>query len=66
MPATVNRQLSLLDNDALEDLDFAIDDLRRRFGNTCIQRGVEMTDASLHGLDIKGEHTIHPVGFFYA
>ena len=66
VPATVNRQLSLLDNDVLEELDFAIDDLRRRFGNTCIQRGVEMTDASLHGLDIKGEHTIHPVGFFYA
>jgi DNA polymerase-4 len=65
VPAQINRQLSLLDNDALEDLDFTIDDLRRRFGNTCILRGIEMVDDSLHGLDIKGEHTIHPVGFFH-
>ena len=65
VPASAHRQLSLLDNDALEDLDFTIDDLRRRFGNTCIQRGVELLDESLHGLDIKGEHTIHPVGFFH-
>ena len=49
----------------LEDLDETIDDLRRRFGNTCIQRGAELLDESLLGLDIKKENVVHPVGYFY-
>ena len=28
------------------------EELRRRFGNTCIQRGAELLDESLLGLDI--------------
>lgn len=61
------QQLSLFDDAEadFERLDFAIDDLRRRFGNTIVQRGVEMTDKSLRGVDIKGENTVHPVGFFH-
>ena len=60
-------QLSLLanKNSELEKLDYVIDDLRRRFGNTCIQRGVELTDKALLGVDIKGENTVHPVGYFH-
>lgn len=49
----------------LEDLDETIDDLRRRFGNTCIRRGSELLDESLLGLDIKKENVVHPVGYFY-
>jgi DNA polymerase-4 len=64
-PASGAYQLSLLENDRLEDLDHAIDDLRRRFGNRCVRRGAEFMDPALHGLDIKGDHTIHPVGYFY-
>ena len=48
-----------------EDLDHCIDDLRRRFGNTCIIRGTELLDESLVGLDIKSENTVHPVGYFH-
>jgi len=49
----------------LERLDYAIDDLRRRFGNTTIQRGIEMVDDSLRDVDIKGDNTVHPVGYFH-
>lgn len=61
------RQLSFFgDNEEeKEHLDFAIDDLRRRFGNTCVQRGIELMDDALRGVDIKGENTVHPVGYFY-
>ena len=48
-----------------EGLDHCIDDLRRRFGNTCIVRGAELLDGSLAGLDIKDENTVHPVGYFH-
>ena len=48
-----------------EGLDLCIDDLRRRFGNTCIVRGTELLDGSLAGLDIKDENTVHPVGYFH-
>ena len=48
-----------------ENLDRCIDEARRRFGNTCIVRGVELLDDSLAGMDIKGENTVHPVGYFH-
>ena len=52
-------------DESLERLDCAIDDLRRRFGNTCIVRGAELVDASLAGLDIKAENTVHPESYFH-
>jgi DNA polymerase-4 len=60
-------QLSLFEKDdtQLEQLDFVIDDLRRRYGNTCVQRGIELADKSLRGVDIKGENTVHPVGYLH-
>lgn len=48
---------------ALENLELTIDDLRRRFGNKCVHRAVELTDEAMAGLDIKGSNTVHPVGF---
>ena len=48
-----------------ERLDCCIDELRRRFGNTSVVRGVELLDSSLAGVDIKGENTVHPVGYFH-
>ena len=48
-----------------EGLDRCIDELRRRFGNTCIVRGTELLDSSLSGIDIKDENTVHPVGYFH-
>lgn len=47
----------------LERLDFAIDELRRRFGNKCVHRAVELTDEAMRSLDIKRDNTVHPVGF---
>lgn len=60
-------QLSLFDDPEpdWEGLDCCIDELRRRFGNTCIVRGTELLDESLAGLDIKDENTVHPVGYFH-
>lgn len=48
-----------------EGLDRCIDELRRRFGNTAIVRGTELLDPALVGTDIKGENTVHPVGYFH-
>lgn len=47
----------------LERLDLAIDELRRRFGNKCVHRAVELTDEVMAGLDIKRDNTVHPIGF---
>ncbi|MBR2835459.1 MAG: hypothetical protein IKE43_07110 [Coriobacteriales bacterium] len=49
----------------LENLDFAIDGLRHRFGNRCVMRLSELCDNALDGVDIKDENVIHPVGFFH-
>ncbi len=49
---------------ARERLDLAIDELRGRFGNTCVRRLVELSDEGLSRLDIKAENVIHPVGYF--
>ena len=68
-PAGESPQAALFDADprrtGMEALDASVDDLRRRFGNTCIQRGAELLDESLLGLDIKKENVVHPVGYFY-
>ncbi|MCL2492135.1 MAG: DNA polymerase IV [Coriobacteriia bacterium] len=65
IPSNGNRQLSFFKDHAQEDLDHAIDGLRQRFGNTCIQRGIELTDEALLGLDIKNDNTVHPVGYLH-
>ena len=67
-PGAAPAQLALWDEGAaarMECLDAAVDELRRRFGNTCIQRGVELCDKSLVGMDIKRDNVVHPVGFFH-
>ena len=48
---------------AQERLEAAIDDLRRRFGNGCVRRVVELTDDAMRNLDIKRDNTVHPIGF---
>lgn len=68
VPMCEDRQLSLFEEEgaAAERLDYAIDDLRRRFGNLCVRRGIEMVDESLLDVDIKGENTVHPVSYFHS
>lgn len=46
-----------------ERLDLTIDSLRKRFGNACVKRVVELTDDAMKHLDIKRDNTVHPIGF---
>jgi DNA polymerase-4 len=68
MPANTPMQLSLFGNETnrvkQEAMDRAVDDLRRRFGHFVIQRASVLADAPLCGINPKGDHVIHPVGFF--
>jgi DNA polymerase-4 len=57
--ASAPAQLSLFDDGRstdLESLDTAVDALRRRFGNTVIQRGVELCDESYIDTDVKRDN----------
>jgi len=68
VPSATPVQLSLWDGEEAakrERLDASIDDLRRRFGNTCVQRGIELYDKSLANMDIKRDNVVHPVGYFH-
>lgn len=37
--------------------------MRGSFKYACVRRGVELTDETMAGLDIKRDNTVHPVGF---
>lgn len=56
LPDAVKRQKS-------EDLEHAIDDIRRRFGHFSVQRGIMLFDPVLSNLDPVAEHTIYPEAF---
>ncbi len=47
-----------------EELERTIDDLRRRFGHRSVLKGALYEDPKLGMINPKGDHTIHPVGFF--
>ncbi|GHT58803.1 DNA polymerase IV [Bacteroidia bacterium] len=46
-----------------ENLEYAIDDLRRRFGYHIVERGILHVDRDLTKINPK-DHTIHPINFF--
>ncbi len=50
----------------MEILEHTVDDIRDRFGYLAIQRGIMYEDTKLMGIDPKGTHTIHPVGYFHS
>lgn len=52
------------ERDRQEKLDTAVDDIRRRFGYFAIQRAFMCQDRRLMRLDARGDHTVHPVGYF--
>ena len=60
-------QLSLLPDEQRslrrEDLDRAVDTIRRRYGHGAICRGLLMTDPELSDLNPIEDQTIHPVAF---
>lgn len=47
-----------------EALERAVDEVRRRFGHFAVQRASVMADGPLGGFNPKGDHIIHPVGYF--
>ena len=62
-----NRQLSMFGNEAererSERMEYAIDDIRRRFGHHSINRALLIADKKLGRLDAATEHVIHPIGY---
>ncbi|HAN21863.1 MAG: DNA polymerase IV [Clostridiales bacterium GWF2_36_10] len=62
-----NRQIGLLPESVRimrqEDLENAVDNIRRRFGHYAIRRGIMLADKSLSTLNPKDDHIIHPVAF---
>ena len=47
-----------------EKIEYAIDNLRRRFGQYCIQRACQLQTTDLSEFNPHDEHIIHPVGYF--
>ena len=47
-----------------EQLDTAVDRLKRRFGTKAVRPAVLLTSPELSAIDPKRDHTIHPVGLF--
>ncbi len=45
----------------LEKIDTAVDALKDRYGNFCIQRGTQLIDTELSHFNPYDDHTIHPV-----
>lgn len=45
----------------LEKIDTAVDTLKDRYGNFCIQRGMQLIDTELSHFNPYDDHTIHPV-----
>ena len=67
VPKDASVQLDLFTNFARrekqEQLEYMVDDLRRRFGYHIIQRGIIFEDRQLTGINPK-DHVIHPENFF--
>ena len=45
-------------------LEHTMDDLRTRFGDAVVKRGILLTDPAIGLVNPKDDHTIHPVGYF--
>ena len=67
VPINRIRQLSLFTDEQrrekAERMEYAIDDIRRRFGHYAIDRALLLLDDKLGKLNPKADHTIHPVGY---
>lgn len=63
-----NPQLSLMpdviEEQRQEDLEIAMQDIRRRFGHFAIQRGIMVADQSLSGVDTRADDSAHTVAFY--
>ena len=50
--------------DKWERIDKAVDHLRQRYGYMSIRRAIVDADPLLGRINVKDEHTVHPVGYF--
>jgi DNA polymerase-4 len=70
IPANSPKQLTLLEDETArekqERAERTVDDIRRRFGHYSIYRASCIQDKTLNNINPKGEHIIHPVGYFKA
>lgn len=61
-------ELSLFENPVKivqkENLEKAVDGLRKRFGHNAVMRAAALLDNQLTGFNPKEDHTIHPVSYF--
>lgn len=48
----------------LEVIETTVDNLKRRFGNYCIQRACQLKSNDLSRFNPHDEHIIHPIGFY--
>lgn len=59
-------QLDLFEGDKSvnENLEKTVDNIRKRFGQDCVQRCAMLLDRKLTGFNPKDDHVIHPVSYF--
>ena len=61
-------QLSLFEEDIRRDkgeqLDAAVDQVRKRYGYMSVRRALTLSDPVLGVINPKDDHTVHPVGYF--
>lgn len=50
--------------DKWERIDRAVDHLRRRYGYMSVRRALLDTDPRLGHINVRDDHTVHPVGYF--
>ncbi|MCR5228899.1 MAG: DNA polymerase IV [Solobacterium sp.] len=62
------RQLSIFADEQAHDrsrlMDTAMDDIRSKYGFYTVRRACTAVDPALTGFNAKGDHTIHPIGYF--
>ena len=67
MPILEYPQLSLFEDDQkrekVQNLEFVIDDIRRRFGHYSIDRALLLLDDTLGNISPISDHVIHPIGY---
>ena len=59
---SLSPEISLIQKN--ENLDAAVDEIRKRFGPFSIQRCIMMFDKELSGINPKTDHIVYPESFF--
>lgn len=61
MPVQYDLSGSAQKREKLERLEIAVDNLKNRYGNYCVQKGTALCDEGLSHFNPFEDHTIHPV-----